>query len=168
MRMGVLTVSDRCFRGEREDRSGEVIAEWARERGFVVEARTIVADEASAITPLLLRWCDVLRLDLVLTTGGTGLAPRDVTPGATRPVLDREVPGLAEEVRRRGLDSTPNSILSRGLAGARGRTLLVNLPGSPGGVRDGLAVLDGVVDHACAVLKDDGDPHEPPARGGSG
>jgi len=161
MRLGVLTVSDRCSRGEREDRSGEVIAEWADGRGFEVVARAIVADEESDIVPLLLHWCDDLGLDLVLSTGGTGLAPRDVTPEATRAVLHRVIPGLAEEMRRRGLGSTANSILSRGLAGARGRTLLVNLPGSPGGVRDGLAVLDGVVEHACAVLAAERDPHEP-------
>lgn len=161
MRLGVLTVSDRCFRGEREDRSGEVIAEWADDRGFDVVARAIVADEASAITPLLLHWCDDLGLDLVLSTGGTGLAPRDVTPEATRAVLHRVIPGLAEEIRRKGRGSTVNSSLSRGLAGTRGRTLLVNLPGSPGGVRDGLDVLDGVVEHALAVLGGEGDPHEP-------
>jgi molybdenum cofactor synthesis domain-containing protein len=162
MRLGVLTASDRCFRGEREDRSGEAITAWARGRGFEVVTTAIVADEAATITPLLLSWCDDLELDLVLTTGGTGPAPRDVTPEATRPVLEREFPGLAEQLRRRGLDSTPHAGLSRGLAGARGSTLVVNLPGSPGGVHDGLEILDSVVEHVCALLKGEDDPHGPP------
>jgi len=151
VRVGVLTVSDGCFRGIRDDTSGEAIVSWCAEAGYEVAARKVVPDDVTEIVPVLLEWADAMGLDVVLTTGGTGLTPRDVTPEATRVVLEREAPGIAEELRRRGVASTPFSILSRGLAGVRGTTLLVNLPGSKGGVRDGLALLDTVLDHAVAL-----------------
>jgi len=165
MKVGILTVSDRCARGEREDRSGALVEAWAVQEGHQVAVRTVVSDDGADITALLLRWCDDLQVDLVVTTGGTGAAPRDVTPEATRPVLDREIPGVAEEIRRQGLSSTPYAILSRGLVGIRGRTVVVNLPGSPGGVRDGLAVVGPLADHVVALAQGEDPPHGPPVEG---
>ena len=164
LRLAILTVSDACSRGERRDKSGELIAEWCEAAGWSIAARDVVPDERALITTRLLEWADRGDLDVVLTTGGTGFGPRDVTPEATRPVLEREAPGLAEEIRRRGLASTPHAVLSRGLAGTRGAALVVNLPGSPGGVRDGLAVLRPLLPHVCALLRGESPSHEPGPR----
>lgn len=158
--IGILTVSDGCARGEREDVSGALIAEWCREVGVEVAARDVVGDAVDEIVPVLLTWCDGLEVDVVLTTGGTGLTPRDVTPEATRAVLEREAPGIAEELRRKGVASTPFAVLSRGLAGVRGRTLLVNLPGSPSGVEDGLEVLATILPHAVRMVRGRDTRHE--------
>ncbi len=161
LRIAVLTVSDACARGERDDGSGRVLEEWCGMEGHVLALRATVPDETHVITPLLLRWADGGEADVILTTGGTGFGPRDVTPEATRPVLDRPAPGLAEAVRQRGRERTPYAPLSRGLAGSRGTVFLANLPGSPGGVRDALEVLSPLLRHLSGLLRDAQTPHRP-------
>jgi molybdopterin adenylyltransferase len=153
VRVAILTISDAGARGEREDSSGAAIAAWVAARGYTLAARDLVPDEAATIARVLAEWADRDQADLVLTTGGTGLTPRDVTPEATRSVLEREAPGIAEALRMAVYPRFHRAALSRGVAGVRGRTLIVNLPGSPGGVRDGLAVLDDLVLHAVELVR---------------
>jgi molybdopterin adenylyltransferase len=155
MRVAILTISDAGAKGERADTSGDAIAAWAGERGYAIASRRVVPDETGPIVGTLAAWADADQADLVLTTGGTGLAPRDVTPEATRAAIHRDAPGIAERIRALSLESFPRAALSRGVAGVRQRTLIINLPGSTGGVRDGLAALDPIVDHAVAVLRAD-------------
>jgi molybdenum cofactor synthesis domain-containing protein len=157
VRAAVLTVSDGVVAGTREDRSGDVLTELLRADGYEVERR-VVADEVDQISTAI---AELARdAALVLTTGGTGVAPRDITPEATRSVLEREAPGIAEAIRADSLAKTPHALLSRGLAGVHARTLLVNLPGSPGGCRDGYAVLRPALEHALGLLAEAETVHE--------
>lgn len=156
-RIGILTLSDKGARGERVDESGRVLREMVQGLGEVVQAR-VIPDETELIVRTLVEWTDRDKLDLILTTGGTGLAPRDVTPEATRRVIDREVAGMAEAMRLASLAKTPHAMLSRALVGIRRQTLIVNLPGSPRGARENLEVLLPAIPHALAKLK--GDPSD--------
>ncbi|HEX9483527.1 MAG TPA: MogA/MoaB family molybdenum cofactor biosynthesis protein [Gemmatimonadaceae bacterium] len=150
MRIAVLTISDAGSRGERLDTSGDAAAAWA---GGRLVARAIVPDETLAIVRHLIDWCDYDKADLVITTGGTGLASRDVTPEATRSVIERDAPGIAERIRWVTGESFPRAALGRGVAGVRAFTLIVNLPGSTNGVKESLAALEPIIEHAVQILR---------------
>ena len=157
MSVGILTVSDRSARGERADESGPLLRQMAQRRGWMVEREGVVPDDSSAIQAALMDWADQARLDLILTTGGTGFAPRDVTPEATRAVIEREAPGLAEAMRAASLAKTPHAMLSRAVCGIRGRTLVINLPGSPKAARENLETILPAIPHAIALLRESPD-----------
>lgn len=156
LRFGVLTVSDRSARGERIDASGPALAELVRQQGWSVARSAIIPDEMDIIQETLVGWSESGEMDVILTTGGTGFSPRDVTPEATRAILEREAPGLAEAMRAASLRVTPHAMLSRAVAGMRGRVLIINLPGSPKAVQESLAVIVPVLPHAVQLLR--GDP----------
>jgi len=160
-RAGILTVSDKGAAGEREDTSGAAIRELLSGIDATIDRYEIIADVRDLIAERLTAWADAIRLDLIVTTGGTGLGRRDVTPEATLDVIDYEVPGLAEAMRAEGLKHTPMSMLSRAVAGVRGRTLIVNLPGSPRGVRENLSVILPVLPHARELLRGESSEHRP-------
>ncbi|HLC30942.1 MAG TPA: MogA/MoaB family molybdenum cofactor biosynthesis protein [Dehalococcoidia bacterium] len=157
--VGVLTISDKGFQGQREDLSGPAIRRLVEQGGGQVARYLVLPDEHAEIARTLATWADEGVLDVVLTTGGTGLSPRDVTPEATKEVVRQEVPGIAEALRSESLKKTPMAMLSRGIAGVRGRTLIVNLPGSPKAVAECLEVLLPVLSHAVETLRESVEEH---------
>jgi molybdopterin adenylyltransferase len=169
MRVAILTISDRITAGEREDLSGPRLSEQIRAQGWSVVRTDIIPDNQARIEIWLIEACESGEIDLLLTTGGTGFSPRDLTPEATLAVIEREAPGLAEAMRYISLGETPHAMLSRGIAGIRGRTLIVNLPGSPRGASENLAVILPVLEHAISLLREDpyaesGHRHKPKPR----
>jgi molybdopterin adenylyltransferase len=151
----VITVSDRGSRGERVDGSGPAVEDMLREMGIEIVGRQIIPDEMEMISRTLLDWSAREEADLIVTTGGTGVGPRDLTPDATRKVIDREIPGMAEAMRRHSASLTPHAMISRALVGIRGRTLIINLPGSPKGATENLGVLLPALAHAIEKIKGD-------------
>jgi len=149
---GVLTISDKGAKGEREDRSGDAAKALLEESGLTVEKRDVCPDELERVSETLSAWCDLHRLDLIVTTGGTGFAERDITPEATLKVVRKNAPGLSEAMRQKGLEKTPRAMLSRGVSGIRGKTLIINLPGSEKGVRESLETVLPVLRHGLEIL----------------
>ena len=158
IRAAIITLSDKGASGERLDESGPIIREMIAGIGASVVHYDVLPDEKSGIIELLIRLCDAGNVDLILTTGGTGVAPRDVTPEATLSVIDRELPGMAEAMRAESLKKTPRAMISRAIAGIRKQTLIVNLPGSPRAVRENLAVILPAIPHTVEKIR--GDPSE--------
>ncbi len=155
IRFGILTLSDRSSRGERADSSGPALAALIQAEGWSVVKQALLPDEESAIRAILTSWADSGEMDIILTTGGTGFSPRDVTPEATRAVIDRDAPGLAEAMRAASLQVTPHAMLSRVVTGIRRKTLIINLPGSPKGAVENLQVVLPVLPHAVQLLQED-------------
>lgn len=158
IKAGVITVSDKGSAGQREDQSGPEVERILKTIGIEVMRRAVIPDEMQQVRDVLVDFADQQEIDLIVTTGGTGVAPRDVTPDATLTVIDREVPGMAEAMRRESCKITPHALISRAVVGIRGRTLIINLPGSPRSVRENLAVLLPALPHAIEKIK--GDPRE--------
>jgi len=157
IRFGILTLSDRSARGERDDVSGPALAKRIEAENWTVARQSLLPDDESAIRATLSEWADSGELDVIITTGGTGFAPRDITPEATRAVIDREAPGLAEAMRAASLQITPHAMLSRVVTGIRKKTLIINLPGSPKGAVENLQVVLPVLPHAIQLLREDPD-----------
>ena len=155
LRFGILTLSDRSARGERADSSGPALVRLIEAKGWSVAKQSILPDDESAIREILINWADSSELDVILTTGGTGFSPRDVTPEATRAVIEREAPGLSEAMRAASLKITPHAMLSRIVTGIRRKALIINLPGSPKGAVENLQVVLPVLSHAVQLLQDD-------------
>ena len=155
IKVAVLTMSDKGSRGEREDESGRLICEMVKEISGEVITHEVIPDEQKIIEERLKHFADNLRADVIITTGGTGVSPRDITPEATRNVLEKEIPGLAEVMRAEGCKKTIRAAISRGLVGIRGRTLIVNLPGSPKGVKEGLNVILTTIPHVVEKMQGD-------------
>jgi len=155
IRFGILTLSDRSSRGERADSSGPELARLIQAQGWSVAKQEVLPDDESAIRDTLINWSDNGEVDVLLTTGGTGFSPRDVTPEATRAVIERDAPGLAEAMRAASLAITPHAMLSRIVTGIRKRTLIINLPGSPKGAVENLEIIIPVLPHAVQLLRDD-------------
>lgn len=155
IRFGILTLSDRSARGERADLSGPALAALIQDEGWSVVKQSLLPDDESAIRDILTTWADGGEVDVILTTGGTGFSPRDVTPEATRAVIDREAAGLAEAMRATSLKVTPHAMLSRIVTGMRKKTLIINLPGSPKGAIENLQVITSVIPHAVQLLRED-------------
>lgn len=154
IRVAILTISDRSAAGTRPDESGPRLAEAAAQNGWQVAETRIVPDESEQIQAALIAWCDQHPVDVILTTGGTGFAPRDITPEATLAVIERQAPGLAEAMRQESLKITPHAMLSRGVCGIRAKTLIINLPGSPKAALENLHVIVPVLPHALKLLQD--------------
>ena len=152
IRFGILTLSDRSARGEREDASGPALADLIRAQNWSVVKQTLLPDDESVIRTELTTWADSGEVDVILTTGGTGFSPRDITPEATRAIIQREAPGLVEAMRSASLPKTPHAMLSRAVAGIRGKTLIINLPGSPKGALENLQIVIPVLEHAIQLL----------------
>lgn len=162
MKAGILTVSDRSSRGEREDASGPALSRWLEKRGVKTGRLEIVPDEGDRIAAVLRNWADEEEFELILTTGGTGLSPRDVTPEATLKVVERTIPGFGERMRSRSLEKTPMAVLSRAVAGVRKRSLIINLPGSPKGAVENLEAVWDAVPHAVEKIRGDESECAPP------
>lgn len=158
IRAGVLTVSDKGSRGQREDTAGPLVAEILTDAGYNVKKRDIVPDDRDKIAECLIAWVDKEDIRLIVTTGGTGVSPTDVTPEAMLKIITYQIPGMAEAMRTESLKKTPHAMLSRAMAGVRGRSLIINLPGSPGGAKENLAVIVPALSHALAKIS--GDPSD--------